>query len=416
MAPDNNPTEPSFADLLDANITTPERLAPGQQIAATVVRIGKEWIFLDVGGKSEGALARRELSDAEGNLTIQEGDTVSVYFLSVQNGEKMFTTKLAGGPGAHAHLEEAFHNRIPVEGQVVKEVKGGYEVKVAGSARGFCPFSQMGLRRVEDTEQFVGQTLAFLITEFKEGGRNIIISHRAILEEEREQQKEELKKTLAVGQTVRGTITSLRDFGAFVDIGGIEGLIPVSEIGWGRVEDIRGVLAEGQEVEVAVLKLDWDNDRFSFSLKETMANPWDGAAGKYFEGSIHTGRIARLTDFGAFVTLEPGIDGLVHISKLGGGRRINHPREVVQEGEALEVKVEGLDLEKRRLSLAPAKVEEGAADQTTSSAKGKEKSKQRPASGADDREALRQFQQQTKGQKTMGTLGDLLQAQLKKKK
>ncbi len=419
MANDNQPTnEPSFADLLDANFTTPERLSPGQQVTATVVRIGKEWIFIDAGGKSEGALARKELADAEGNLTVKEGDKVQAYFLAVQHGEQVFTTKLAGGPGAHAHLEEAFHNGVPVEGQVVKEVKGGYEIKVAGSARGFCPFSQMGMRRVEDTEQFVGRTLSFLITEFKEGGRNLIVSHRAILEAEREQLREKLSATLAVGQTVRGTITSLRDFGAFVDIGGIEGLIPVSEIGWGRVEDIRGVLAEGQEVEVAVMKLDWDKDRFSFSLKETIADPWDGAAGKYFEGSTHTGRVARLTDFGVFVTLEPGIDGLVHISKLGGGRRIHHPREVVREGEAMEVKVEGLDLAKRRLSLAPVAEETAAAtpSEAVAAPQRQRPGKGQPADGADDREALRQFQQQAKATKTMGTLGDLLKAKLDKKK
>ncbi|MDH4321214.1 MAG: 30S ribosomal protein S1 [Desulfobulbaceae bacterium] len=396
----------SFADLLAKEFSAPERLEPGQKVEATIVRISKEWIFLDVGGKSEGSLARKELSDQDDNLTVREGDKVTVYFLSVQKGEQLFTTKL-GGNAALAHLEEAYHNRIPVTGSVIKELKGGYEVKIAGVARAFCPFSQMGLRRVEDTEQFIGQELSFKISEYKENGRNIIVSHRAILEEEREEKKKELRKTLAVGQTVKGVITSLRDFGAFIDIGGIEGLIPVSEIGWGRVEDIRGVLAEGQEVEAAVMKLDWANDRFSFSLRETMADPWDGAVTKYYEGSTHTGRVARLTDFGAFVTLEPGIDGLVHISKLGAGRKVNHPREVVAQGQSLEVKVEGLDLEKRRISLAVLTEEK---EEPLPEKGGKKKEPRQ----SDDREALRQFQQQEQGNKSMGTLGDLLKAKMQK--
>ena len=396
----------SFADMLDQDFTAPQRLEPGQQVEATIVRISKEWIFLDVGGKSEGSLARKELADKEDNLSVAEGDKVTAYFLTVQKGEQVFTTKL-GGSAALAHLEEACRNQIPVQGHVVKEVKGGFEVKIAGSARGFCPFSQMGLRRVEDTDQYIEQDFSFKITEYKENGRNIIVSHRAILEEEREEQKKELRKTLEVGQTVKGVITSLRDFGAFIDIGGIEGLIPVSEIGWGRVEDIHGVLSEGQEVEAAIMKLDWDNDRFSFSLKDTLPDPWDNATSIYYEGSIHTGQIARLTDFGAFVTLEPGIDGLVHISKLGAGRRINHPREVVEQGQSLEVKVEGLDLEKRRISLATIGEEK---EETEPQKGGKKKAPQPP----NDREAMRQFQQQAAKTSSMGTLGDLLKAKMKK--
>ena len=395
----------SFADLLDQDFAAPERLEPGQQVEATIVRISKEWIFLDVGGKSEGSLARKELADKEDNLSVAEGDKVTVYFLAVQKGEQLFTTKLGGG-AALAHLEEAYRNQIPVEGHVVKEVKGGFEIKIAGSARGFCPFSQMGLRRVEDTDQYLNQDYSFRITEYKENGRNIIVSQRAILEEEREEQKKELRKTLEVGQTVKGTITSLRDFGAFLDIGGVEGLIPVSEIGWGRVEDIRGVLSEGQEVEAAIMKLDWDNDRFSFSLKDTLPDPWDNATSKYYEGSIHTGQVARLTDFGAFVTLEPGIDGLVHISKLGAGRRINHPREVVEQGQSLEVKVEGLDLDKRRISLATI----GEEKEEETQKDGKKKAPQQ----TDDREAMRQFQQQAAKTCSMGTLGDLLKAKMEK--
>ncbi|PKN46033.1 MAG: 30S ribosomal protein S1, partial [Deltaproteobacteria bacterium HGW-Deltaproteobacteria-16] len=343
--------------------TTKERLRPGQKIEATVVRIAREWIFLDLGAKSEGAVAKNEFTDAEGNLTVAEGDRVQVYFLSEKNNERLFTAKVSGGAVA-GHLDEACQNGIPVEGTVTGETKGGFEVRFSGSVRAFCPFFQMEMRRIENAEEYIGKKFAFRITKFGEHGKNIVVSRRALLEEERAQQKEGLQESLAVGQTVKGVITSIRDFGAFVDIGGIEGLIPVSEIAWGRIEDIHERLAVGQEVSVTVLKLDWDQDRYSFSLKDSLPNPWEEIGGMFPEGSVVTGKVVRLTEFGAFVSLAPGIDGLVHISKLGAGRRISHPREVVQVGDALEVKIDSVDSEKKRLSLSlplPAKAEGGEA-------------------------------------------------------
>jgi small subunit ribosomal protein S1 len=405
MNQDNNGDNgSSFADMVEQSLIGPGQLEPGRQVEASVVRIGKEWIFLDVGGKSEGVLATSEVLDKEGNLTVKEGDRLRAYFLSARGSELLFTTKL-GGSAAQAHLEEAYHAGIPVEGHVEKEIKGGFEVKMAG-ARAFCPFSQMELRRIADAGEYVGRHLEFRITEFKEGGRNIILSRRALLEEERQQAKEKLKESLAVGQTVKGTITSIRDFGAFVDVGGLEGLIPVSEISWGRVEDIRGVLSEGQEVEVAVASLDWEKERFSFSLKETLPDPWQEVRGLFPEGTVHTGTVARLATFGAFVNLAPGIDGLVHISALGGGRRINHPREVVQEGDPIEVRVDAIDEEKKRISLVPA-----AATEEKETKPGRKPKKEEPQ---DD---FRQYLKTAKKEGgAMGTLGDLLQSKIAEKK
>ena len=350
----------SFAEMFqETAASTKERLRPGQKIEATVVRIAKDWIFLDLGAKSEGSVAKNELTDAEGNLTVAEGDRVQVYFLSEKRNERLFTAKVSGGAVA-GHLDEACQNGIPVEGTVTGETKGGFEVKFSGSVRAFCPFSQMEMRRIENAEEYIGKKFAFRVTKYSEHGKNIVVSRRALLEEDRAQQKQALQESLAVGQTVKGVISSIRDFGAFVDIGGIEGLIPVSEIAWGRIEDIHERLAVGQEVTVTVLKLDWDQDRYSFSLKDSLPDPWEGISGMFAEGSVVTGKVVRLTEFGAFVELAPGIDGLVHISKLGAGRRISHPREVVQVGEALEVKIDSVDPEKKRLSLSlpmPAKAE-----------------------------------------------------------
>ncbi|MFU8818575.1 MAG: 30S ribosomal protein S1 [Desulfurivibrio sp.] len=398
-----------FAELFEQKGVADEKLQPGQKIKAAVVGIAREWIFIDLGGKSEGAVAKAEFLDAAGNCTVAVGDLVEVYFLADKNQEKLFTTRV-GGSAVQAHLEEAFHGRIPVEGTVEAETKGGFLVKIGGSTRAFCPYSQMDLRRVENPESLLGENFAFLIMEFREGGKNILLSRRQLLEQEREVRKEELRSTLKVGDRVAGTVTSVRDFGAFVDIGGIEGLIPVSEIGWGRVEDVHSHLEAGRQVEVVIKSLDFEGDRYSFSLKETLPDPWEQTPQLFPEGSSHRGRVVRLTDFGAFVSLAPGIDGLVHISKLGAGRRINHPREITQVGDELEVRVESLDPENHRISLAltpPAGSEEAAP--VKPGKKGKADGKTR----ADDDN--RQDFQEYAGKKSsgsMGTLGDLLKAKL----
>jgi small subunit ribosomal protein S1 len=378
----------SFADMLEKSMVGATRLEPGQRIEATVLKVGAEWVFLDVGQKGEGILELGEILDADGRQTVSEGDRLSAYFLSDEGGELRFTTRLGSGSAGTAQLEQAWENSIPVEGRLEKEIKGGYEVRLGGGARAFCPFSQLGLRRGEDSGESVGQTLAFKITRFGEKGRNIIVSHRAIVEEERRTRREELKGTLREGMIVKGTVTNIRDFGAFIDIGGIEGLLPISETGWGRVEKISDVLNMDQVVEVAIKSLDWEKDRFTFSLRAVMADPWAKVGAVYREGSTHRGTVARLAPFGAFVTLEDGIDGLVHISKLGEGRRINHPREVLEEGQKLTVKIEKIEQERRRISLAPAT--EDAEEDTSPYV-------DHPPS-------------------SMGTLGDLLKTGLERKK
>jgi small subunit ribosomal protein S1 len=345
----------SFEDLFKAEETKKIRhLTPGQKIKATIVGINSETTFLDVGGKSEGVLNSSELKDSEGSLASEVGDVLDVYFLQAKSSEMLFTTSIGSG-SSNAHLEEAFRSGIPVEGFVKAEIKGGFEITLGGNVRGFCPFSQMGLRRVEDAATTYLEThMKFQITRFEENGRNIVLSARAIQEAEREELREKLKETLEEGQTIEGVISSIRDFGAFVDIGGVDGLIPISEIGWSRVEKVDDYFTVGQKVQAVVKKLDWDKDRISLSYKETLADPWDDVVKTFPEGSTHVGTVARLAQFGAFVTLTPGIDGLVHISKLGSGRRINHPREVLEEGQNVDVKIEGIDLAEKRISLIPA--------------------------------------------------------------
>ena len=395
--------EPSFAQLLAETYAEPVSLEPGQKVSATVVRIGKEWIFIDLGGKSEGYFATAEAAGEEGKLGVRLGERVTAYYLGSDRGGMRFTLRLGRGSEANAHLEEAYRGGIPVEGVVEKEIKGGYAVKIAGSGRGFCPFSQLGLPRLT-SEEIVGSRLAFRIIEFGEGGRNLIVSHRAILEEERRLNYQRLRETLVEGEVVSGTVTSIRDFGAFVDIGGLEGLLPVSEVCWGHVEDINERLRVGQRLEVLVMKLDWENERFSFSLKGAQPDPWATASLAYPEGSLHKAKIARLANFGAFASLDEGLDGLIHISALGRGRRIHHPREVVRVGQEVEVRVEKVNAEERRISLSLPALEDES----------RPESGRKEEADGDDRQEFKHYQQAKKdGRESLGTLGEMLAKKLK---
>jgi len=346
--------EKSFAELLDENFVTPGRLTPGQKVTATVVKITADWVFLDLGRKGEGCLDRKELAGPDGRTTVKEGDAVQAYFKGAEGSELRFTTKIAGGAAGQSQLEDAWRGGIPVEGLVEREVKGGYEIRIGGGVRGFCPFSQMGLLRAREQGEFIGTRLPFRITEYRERGRNVVLSNRVILEEKRREEIEALKKGMREGMTVAGKITAVRDFGAFVDVGGVEGLIPASEIGWEWVGDVRGAFSAGQEVTAVIIRIDWEKERLTLSVKKTLADPWQGIADRFPVGSRHTGKVVRLTAYGAFVSLSPGIDGLLHVSRLGGGKRVKHAGEVVKEGQTIEVKVESLDLDRKRIALAPA--------------------------------------------------------------
>jgi small subunit ribosomal protein S1 len=384
--------EESFAELFEQSTLKPLRFNPGQKVKAKVVSISSESVFIDMGGKSEGYLDAKEFLDDEGKLVVSEGELIEAYFLSADENQMRFTTRISGGEAGRYYLEEAWRNAIPVEGLVEKEIKGGFEVTIAGGLRGFCPFSQMGLQR-ENPKDITGRHLDFRITQYSEKGRNIVLSNRAVMEEERLRQREEQKGLLLEGAKVTGTISSIHNFGAFVKVGTIDGLIPISEIGWERTEDINEVLKVGQEVEVIAMKLDWENDRLSFSLKRALPDPWESLEKDFPPGSRHTGTVVRLTNFGAFVSLAPGVDGLLHISKLGGGKKIRHPHEAVAKGQVIEVKIDSIDRENKRISLLPESSE------PSEEPSGEDLSRYAKANSS-----------------AMGTFADLLQAKLGEKK
>lgn len=389
-----NDKEDSFEDMLNKSFLKHVRLQPGEKVEGIIIKVTDEWVFIDIGSKSEGYISTKEFEDDEGNVTVEEGGTIDAYFLSARDNEMLFTTRLGGDAMGKEHLKDAFRSGIPIEGHVENEVKGGYEIKIAGNIRAFCPYSQMRMVRSENQEDYTGKNMTFQIIEYDEKGRNIVVSNKHIYEKERQKRKEVLMENLREGMTVRGEITSIRDFGAFVDIGGIEGLIPVSEISWSRVENINTVLSLGQKVDVIIKKLNWEEDKYSFSLKEVIPNPWNEIDLKYPEGSRHKGKVSRLTSFGAFITLEPGIDGLIHISELGKGKRIMHPRKVLEENQAIEVKVSKIDKDGKRLSLEMIR-EEYDSDE------------------GDYEKHISVVQEESS--KPFGTLGDILRAKINEK-
>ncbi|MCM2267154.1 MAG: 30S ribosomal protein S1 [Elusimicrobiales bacterium] len=362
-----NEQEENFAEMFEETYKEPSRLEPGHKVEAAIVKLTPEWALIEVGGKGEGYVDINELKDAEGNLIAREGDKLRAYFLRSEEGEMRFTTRIGSGPAARAQIEDSFKNHLAVEGTIAREVKGGFEVAIGG-VRAFCPFSQMGTRRDENKAEYVGKALWFEVIEF--GGRNIVLSRRSIVDAERRERAAVLKEALKEGDRVKGVVTSLQKFGAFVDIGGIEGLLPVSELAWGRTEKVSDLLSVGQPVEVMIKRLDWQNEKISLSLKDVLPNPWDTAAENWPSGSYHTGRVSRLAPFGAFIALGEGVDGLIHVSRLGGGeRRIGHPEEVLKVGQEIEVKVESVDPAARKISLVPATVSRAEDEHTETMAK-----------------------------------------------
>lgn len=342
----------SFAELLEKSGKQSERLHPGQKVRADVVSISGDLVYIDLGGKSEGVVDLGEFTDKEGNVTVKTGDSIEAFFVTVQNGIRKLTTLIGGYSAVTLNgIRDASEAGLPVNGEVRREVKGGFEISVGG-VRCFCPFSQIDLKGGREGGVYLGVTFPFKVLEYKENGKNIVLSRKALLDQERIEKLEKFKTTIAVGMEMSVTVVSLQKFGAFVDLGGIDGLIPLSELAWERVLNPGDLLSIGQNVTVRIISIDWDTNRITLSLKALQQDPWATVADKYPADSRVKGVITRLSSFGAFVKLEPGIEGLVHISNLGAGRRINHPKEVVEAGQEIEVYVLSTDPAARKISLS----------------------------------------------------------------
>jgi small subunit ribosomal protein S1 len=339
-----------FATLF-AREGTKRPLHVGQVVKGRILQIRDETIFVDVGGKGEALIDRAELTDEHGQVKVAVGDEIEATVVSTGD-EVRLSHRLLQGVQARQGLAVAAETGLPVEGRVAAVIKGGYEVTVAG-LRAFCPFSQMDLRRVDAPEALVGRVLEFRISRFGESGRNIVLTRRALLEEQAAKAAEETRKKIIVGAVLPGTVSSLADFGAFVDLGGIQGLVPASEVSHSRVGRPADRLHVGEAVTVKVLKIDEAKGKISLSLKALEGDPWVGVAERLRERQIVRGRVARMTDFGVFVELLPGVDGLLHLTEIPRNRHAEM-KQAAETGAELLVLVTSIDPEKRRISLALA--------------------------------------------------------------
>ena len=345
--------EPSFEELLKASSETPgRRLFPGEKVSGKVLKVSKDTIFVDLGGKSEGIADIQEFMDKEGNVAVQQGDWVEMRVASVRDGILLTKGMKVQGPDALDILREARENIIPVEGRVSGVVKGGFQIDLSGT-RAFCPLSQIDLQFCEKPEEHVGARYPFRIIEIKEKGKNIIVSRRVLLEEEQEKKSKETLARLKPELECEGKVTKVTDFGAFVDIGGIEGMVHVSEISHGRINHPSEILKPRQPVKVKVIKIETDREgrpKISLSIKALEPDSWEKGL-DFEDGQIIQGKVSRLTDFGAFVEVAPGVDGLVHISEISY-ERVPHPSKFLHEGDRVEVLVMGIDRQTHRVSLS----------------------------------------------------------------
>jgi small subunit ribosomal protein S1 len=334
------------------------RFALGDKVRGRVASIGQEVTVLELEGGGEGTLETLELRDEGGQLTVAVGEMVEARVVALGDKQGFVSVRRGAGTGrGRSGLDEAAATGLPVEGLVTGVNKGGLDVDVGG-VRGFCPVSQLELRPVADPAAYVGQRLAFRITRYEEDrrGANLVLSRRALLEEEGRARAVETRAKLAPGVVLPGVVTALKDFGAFVDVGGIEGLLPASEIGFSRGTRPADVLSVGQAITVQVARIDKRDDakrpeQISFSMKSLERDPWADVAATLRAGTVVRGQVSRVETFGAFVELSPGVEGLLHISELGAKRPLRHAREAVKPGEVIEVTVLAVEPERRRISL-----------------------------------------------------------------
>jgi small subunit ribosomal protein S1 len=340
-----------FAALFEASLQA-KRVDRGQTVEGTVVSIGPEVAFIDVGGKGEALIAIDELKDEGGDLEVAVGDRIQAVVVSTEGGLTL-SRRLARGAASDRQLQDAFHAGLPVEGKVERTVKGGYEVRIARH-RAFCAISQIDLLRNTDPEQHVGRVYAFRIVEYKEGGRNLVVSRRLLLDEEQRARAAEVRRAIVPGAVLTGRVTSVQDFGAFIDLGaGVQGLLHVSEMAWSRVPDVMEVVAPGEEITVKVLRVDEDRQRIALGLKQLSGDPWSTVRATYEVGQVRTGRVTRLAPFGAFVELESGVEGLAHASTFAPTGHAGGWVRSLPVGTTATFEILGIDAEKRRIGLAP---------------------------------------------------------------
>jgi small subunit ribosomal protein S1 len=346
--------EAALEDYLNSDYS---ELTDGHIVSGEVVKVGSDTILVDVNYKSEGQIPAAEFKDSEGNLTIEVGDKVDVVVVRRDDVEGTIT--LSRERARHMKLfdklEEVLESNETIKGRIMRRVKGGYTVDLGG-IEAFLPGSHVDLRPVPDMDALVGQEFEFRILKINRRRSNIIVSRRVLLEEERDKLRGELLETLEEGQVVTGKVKNITEYGVFVDLGGLDGLLHITDMSWKRIKHPKEMVGLSDELELKVLSFDRENQKVSLGLKQLVPDPWENISEKYPEGARFNGKVTNLVDYGAFIELEPGVEGLVHISEMSWTRKLRHPSQMVKVGEEVEVVILGVDQDKKRISLGMKQV------------------------------------------------------------
>jgi len=342
--------EQSFSALFESSV---RELNVGDVVEGTIVQINPDSVVVDVGYKSEGIIPLSELADENGVVTVEVGDKVDVLFEKRENENGLIG--LSKEKADRQKIWNGLEEDAVVEGRVISRIKGGLSVDIGVTA--FLPGSQVDLRPVRNLDKLLGETFKFKIIKLNKRRGNIVLSRRVLLEELRESQRKDTLRSLEEGQEVEGVVKNLTDYGAFIDLGGIDGLLHITDMSWGRVAHPSDVLAVGDKIQVKVLKYDHDRERVSLGLKQMIADPWLDVAERYPVGCRVTGKVVSLTDYGAFIELAEGVEGLVHVSEMSWTKRIKHPNKLLNIGDEIETVVLALDISNRRISLGLKQVE-----------------------------------------------------------
>ncbi len=337
-----------FESLMEKSLNAPRQ---GDVLTGRVLLITRDYVIVDINYKCEGQVPLAEFIDPDGNVAVSEGDEIDVYFdgTETDNGTVMLSRAKAEKFKIWRELERAFQTDTPVEGVVLGKVKGGLKVDIGVAA--FLPGSHVDIRPVRNLDRYIGQRGRFQILKFNRARANVVVSRRSVLERERASLKEQTLRVLEEGVILEGTVKNITDYGAFIDLGGIDGLLHITDMSWGRLQHPSEVLKVGETVKVVVLKYDPERERVSLGMKQIMNDPWTEAAANYPVGRKVHGKVVSVTDYGAFVELEKGVEGLIHVSEMSWTKRTLHPSKVVNVGDMVEVQVLGVDEGNRRISL-----------------------------------------------------------------
>ena len=342
----------SFAELFEASQANLAKLKPGAIVTGTVVQVRTDVVVINAGLKSEGIVPIEQFRNDAGEIDVAEGDVVKVALDSLENGfgETVLSREKAKRAMVWDELEEALEKNETVTGRINGKVKGGFTVDVNG-IRAFLPGSLVDVRPVRDTTHLEGKELEFKVIKLDQKRNNVVVSRRAVVESEHSEEREQLMEKLVEGAVLKGVVKNLTDYGAFVDLGGVDGLLHITDMAWKRIKHPSEIVNVGDEIDVKVLKFDRERNRVSLGLKQLGEDPWDNIARRYPSNTRVFGKVSNVTDYGAFVEIEPGVEGLVHVSEMDWTNKNIHPSKVVQVGDEVEVQVLDIDEERRRISL-----------------------------------------------------------------